>query len=203
MPFKLTFLSADVPLTKTITRKADGSIKKSGYPMVGKFTSETIEIRDLLHFNEALVKRANSPEKPCLLKGTINTSIVNASRAGSTKTNDTTQWVCLDLDNAKFSAPEEVMRALGLGDLSYIVQYSSSYKLSTSKNLSCHIFFVLSKPVPAPRLKAWLMHLNLNIPAFETGITLSSSQQCVHWPLDITACQNDKLLYTTLLDRPV
>ena len=197
MPFKLTFLSADVPLTKTITRKADGSIKKSGYPMVGKFTSETIEIRDLLHFNEALVKRANSPEKPCLLKGTINTSIVNASRAGSTKTNDTTQWVCLDLDNAKFSAPEEVMRALGLGDLSYIVQYSSSYKLSTSKNLSCHIFFVLSKPVPAPRLKAWLMHLNLNIPAFETGIILSSSQQCVHWPLDITACQNDKLLYVS------
>lgn len=194
MPFKLNFLTAASPLTKTIAKQTDGSIIKSAYPHVVNFTSETLQISTLQEFHEALTKRAFSPRKPCLLKGQIKRPLVDESRAGSTTTNEATQWVCLDMDNAKFSSPEEVMRALGLGDISYVVQYSSSYRVESTR-LSCHIFFLLSRAVSAKTLKAWLMKLNLTVPALETTITLSKSEQALHWPLDITGCQNDKLLY--------
>jgi hypothetical protein len=194
MPFKLNFLQAASPLTKTITKKADGSISKSAYPHIINFTSETLQISTLQEFHTALTKRAFDPRKPCLLKGQIKQPLQNESRAGSTTTNEATQWVCLDMDNAKFSSPEEVMRALGLGDISYVVQYSSSYRVENTR-LSCHIFLLLSKALPAKVLKAWLMKFNLTVPALETTITLSPSEQALHWPLDITTCQNDKLLY--------
>jgi hypothetical protein len=194
MTFKLNFLQAASPLTKTLTKKADGSISKSAYPHIINFTSETLQISTLQEFHTALTKRAFDPRKPCLLKGQIKQPLQNESRAGSTTTNEATQWVCLDMDNAKFSSPEEVMRALGLGDISYVVQYSSSYRVENAR-LSCHIFLLLSKALPAKVLKAWLMKFNLTVPALETTITLSPSEQALHWPLDITTCQNDKLLY--------
>lgn len=194
MPFKLNFLYAASPLTKTITKKADDTIGKSAYPNIINFTSETLQISTLQEFHAVLSKRAFDLRKPCLLKGQIKHPLVNESRAGSTTTNDRTHWVCLDMDNAKFSSPEEVMRALKLSDLSYVVQYSSSYKVESTK-LSCHIFFILNQSMPATFLKAWLMNLNLTVAALETTITLSPSEQALHWPLDITACQNDKLLY--------
>ena len=194
MTFKLNFLQAASPLTKTLTKKADGSISKSAYPHIINFTSETLQISTLQEFHTALTKRAFDPRKPCLLKGQIKQPLQNESRAGSTTTNEATQWVCLDMDNAKFSSPEEVMRALGLGDISYVVQYSSSYRVENTR-LSCHIFLLLSKALPAKVLKAWLMKFNLTVPALETTITLSPSEQALHWPLDITTCQNDKLLY--------
>lgn len=194
MSFKLNFLHAAAPLTKTITRKADGSIGKSAYPHITNFTSETLQINTLQEFHAALSKRAFDVKKPCLLKGQIKHPLVNESRAGSTTTNEATHWVCLDMDNAKFSSPEEVMHALGLSDISYVVQYSSSYRVENTR-LSCHIFFLLNRPLPAKILKAWLMKFNLTIPALETTITLSKSEQALHWPLDITGCQNDKLLY--------
>lgn len=194
MPFKLNFLTAASALTKTIAKQADGSISKSAYPHVLNFTSETLQINTLEEFHGALTKRAFDPRKPCLLKGQIKRPLSNESRAGSTTSNEATQWVCLDMDNAKFSSPEEVMRALGLGDISYVVQYSSSYRVENTR-LSCHIFFLLNQALSAKTLKAWLMKLNLTTPALETTITLSKSEQALHWPLDITSCQNDKLLY--------
>lgn len=196
MTFALTFLTASLPLTKKIEKLADGTLYKTPYPMVANFTSETVPIKDITEFHKHLLNRASSAKKPCLLKGTLATPLVMESRKGTTNTNDSTSWVCLDIDDAKFSSPEEVMRALGLETISYVVQYSSSYKLGTNKNLSCHIFFILSKAVAAPQLKAWLMHLNLTVAALETTITLSKSNASLHWPLDISTCQNDKLIYT-------
>lgn len=198
MAFKLTFLSASLPLTKTIEKLADGTIKKSAYPMVSTFTTDTVEIDTIAQFHGALLSRATSPKKPCLLKGTIAHELVNESRKGKTNTNDTSSWVCLDIDDAKFSTAEEVMRALGLEDVSYVVQYSSSYKLGGNKNLSCHIFFILSRPIAAPEMKAWLMHLNQSVPSLESNITLSKAHAALHWPLDISTCQNDKLLYVAM-----
>jgi hypothetical protein len=195
MAFALTFLTASLPLTKTIEKLADNSYFKTPYPLVANFTSETVPIKDITEFHAALIKRASSAKKPCLLKGILATPLVMESRKGTTNTNDSTGWVCLDIDDAKFSSPEEVMRALGLETQSYVVQYSSSYKLGKNKNLSCHIFFLLSKVVAAPQLKAWLMHLNLTVPSLETNLTLSKSNASLHWPLDISTCQNDKLIY--------
>lgn len=198
MSFKLTFLSASLPLTKTIEKLPGGEIFKSPYPLVSAFTTETVEIDNIAQFHKELLARAASAKKPCLLKGTIARELKNESRKGTTNTNDSSAWVCLDIDNAKFSSSEEVMRALGLENLSYVVQYSSSYKLAGNKNLSCHIFFLLTKPVAAPQMKAWLMHLNQSVASLESNIELSKSNAALHWPLDITACQNDKLLYIAM-----
>ena len=197
MAFPVTFLTASFTLTKTIEKLPDGTLFKTPYPLVSSFTSETLQINNIQEFHAALIYRARHAKKPCLIKGKLNKELVCESRKGTTQTNDKTQWVCLDIDDARFSSPEEVMRALGLDDISYVVQYSSSYRL-TNKNLSCHIFFILDKPMPAPELKAWLMHLNLSIGSLESCISLSKSNAALHWPLDITTCQNDKLLYVAM-----
>lgn len=196
---KITFLSASLPLTKTIEKLTDGTIFKTPYPLVSNFTSNTINVGTIDEFYERLVTSATSTRKPCLLKGEIERELSNESRKGTTRTNDSTSFVCLDLDRASFSTPAEVMRALSLDDISYIVQYSASYMLDRKdKRLSCHIFFLLDKPKPAPQLKAWLMHLNLSTPVLEKDIELSTSGASLHWPLDITCCQNDKLIYTAM-----
>lgn len=195
---QVTFLSASLPLTKTIELK-DGEIIKSAYPLVSNFTSDTLECKNIDEFAKLLVTAATSARKPCLLKGPLAKPLQNESRKGSTHTNDETQLVCLDLDKASFSTPDEVMRAIGLDNISYVVQYSASYKLDKKdKRLSCHIFFFLDKPVRAPRLKAWLMNLNQTVPSLERDIELSLSQAALHWPLDITCCQNDKLIYIAM-----
>lgn len=156
---KITFLSASLPLTKTIERLADGTIFKTPYPLVSNFTSKTRDINTIDEFYKALVTSATSARKPCLLKGEITRELSNESRKGTTRTNDPTSFVCLDLDRASFSTPAEVMRVLGMDDISYVVQYSASYMLDRKdKRLSCHIFIMLDKPKPAPQLKAWLMH---------------------------------------------
>lgn len=197
--FKLTFLSASLPLTKTIELLPDGTLFKTPYPLVSNFTSHTSDIATIQDFHKLLLKYAVSPQKPCLLKGNLTRELVCESRKGTTQTNDSTQWVCLDLDKAPFSSPEEVMRALGLEDISYIAQYSSSYKLDKKdKRLSCHIFLLLNAPIAAPQLKSWLMHLNQSVPVLEKAIELSKSAAALHWPLDITTCQSDKLLYTAM-----
>lgn len=191
----LTFLSASVPLTKTITLK-DGVIHKDSYPLQNKFTSNEIEIDSVAKLYEAIKAASQHPAKPCMLKGNLARPLVNESRKHGTRTNTTTEMVVFDLDRAPFNTPDEFMKAVNLHDISYVVQYSSSYKLDKKdKTLSCHIFCLLSDPRPAPELKAWLMHLNLTTEVLKSALTLSNSQVALHWPLDITCCQNDKLIY--------
>ena len=112
MTIPLTFLSASLPLTKTIEKLSDGTIHKSPYPLIVNFTSETVEVKNIQEFHAALLHRATHKRKPCLLKGKITRELVAESRKGTTVTNDKTQWVCLDIDDARFSSPDEVMRAL-------------------------------------------------------------------------------------------
>ncbi len=191
----VTFLYAPQRLVKTITQLANGEIRKSAYPHAKNFTSETVDVTNLLDLYNALSGRALDPRKPCLLKGRVNRPLISESRRNSTSTNDRTQFLVLDPDEAPFSSPEELMRALKLGDVSYIVQYSSSYRLSKSKRLSAHIFIMLDRPMPAPSLKSWLMQMNLDTPALKSALTLSNSQAALKWSLDITSCQNDRLIY--------
>lgn len=188
---KLTFLKAGLPLTKTI--KADGT--KTPYPFVSKFTSEEITIKTLADFYKHLVAKAADASKPCLLKGNLSEQIVNAPRKGLMPPNTQTRWVCFDLDDAPFSAPEEFLKAVKLDKVSHIVQYSSSYGLKKSKTLSCHIFMLLDRGMTPQHLKAWLMHLNFSTPVLEKALRLSNSNMALRWPLDITTCQNDKLIY--------
>lgn len=191
----VTFLYAPQKLVKTITQTADGKIHKSQYPLAKHFTSHTVEINTLVDLHKSIASHAVDPRKPCALKGRIAREITDESRRNSTSTADRTQWVVLDPDEAPFTSAEEMMRALKLQDVSYIVQYSSSHKLTQSKKLSAHIFIMLDAPVPAPTLKSWLMQLNLETPALRNALSLSNSKAALKWPLDITSCQNDRLIY--------
>lgn len=191
---KIATLSGAVPLTKSFALE-DGVITKTPYPHLANFTSTTHEVSTIKELYVVIQAAANAGH--CLIKGELSRDLVNESRAGSTNSMAATQWVCLDLDDTSFKTPEEVMKALGLNDISYIVQYSASYGITT-KTMGCHIFFLLSAPIKANLLKLWLQHLNLSIPALRKDIQLTKSGASLHWPLDITCCQNDKLLYIAL-----
>ena len=63
------------------------------------------------------------------------------------------------------------------------------------KGLSTHLFFLLDNEESPALLKKWLISLNLNIPLLKDNIKITKSNVALRWPLDITTCQNDKLLY--------
>lgn len=187
----IVFLSADIPLTKTY-RKTKKGIEKTSYPLVDRFTSYVEKVDSLSDFFAAIGTHAS--EGRCLLKGTIYADLDDESRAGATERNGQTEWVCLDVDGVQVGSVDDFMEALGWGSLSYIVQYSPSHGI-VDDLLHCHIFIMLDKPVSAPLLKQWLIDVNFNTDLLSSQFRLSPSQNFLTWPLDITTCQNDKLLY--------
>ena len=188
---RVTFLEAAQPLTKTITPEG-----KTPYPMVKNFTSHEENITDISGLFKAIT--AHAKQGHCLLKGTIQRPLVKESRQGATKGDAPTQWVCLDFDRHTVAATgtdiDSELTRLGIGDVSYVLQYSASHGLKENEGtISAHVFMLLDSPVPAPTLKAWLMDKNLSV--FHDDLRLSRSKNTLSWPLDITTCQNDKLLY--------
>ena len=214
----LNFLSADVPLSKSYTLSHERIIK-SPYPHVTYFSSHQTTISTTVELYKEI--KTHAAKGHCLLKGTLNRPLAHESRAGSTNSDDETQWVCLDIDGLHgFTKPQEIMDLLGLQDITYIVQWSASAGIDTERGMSCHLFFLLDTPVRAPILKQWLMHLNLNARhtvtervtetvkgktrntqrevisrPLRTQIRLTRTGAALRWPLDITVCQNDKLIY--------
>ena len=196
---KVIFLEAKVPLTKTFTQKA-GDLTKTPYPFVWEFSSHEESIASLNQFEVHL--QAHAALGHCLLKGTIRKPLILESRAGSTDTNSQTEWAVLDLDGL----PEHIddtgvrttvtlfLNALGLKDVSYVLQWSASYGIQNQK-IRAHIFFMLDKPTAAPLLKQWLIHLNHSTPMLNAALTLTKTGNALSWPLDVSACQNDKLIY--------
>lgn len=61
--------------------------------------------------------------------------------------------------------------------------------------MHCHVFMLLEEPCHPTLLKNWLKYINLSTSQISSGLCLSKSQNSLLWPLDITTCQNDKLLY--------
>jgi len=188
----ITYLVAPVPLTKTYIKK-DGVISKSSYPMAYEFTSVTEAIPDLVSFARSMAKHA--AQGHCLLKGEPLKELVNESRAGSTTSNGTTDWICLDVDGIPNCTAAEFMQHVKLDHVQHIVQFSASYMIE-SKDLKCHIFLQID-PLAAPIIKQWLIQLNHATPILRGAMTLTKTGNSLRWPLDITACQNDKLLYIT------
>lgn len=179
-------------LTKAYTKLPDGTLQKSSYPHAYEFTSHPENITSLVQFEAVLNTHASLGH--CLLKGIPSKSLVKESRAGSTNTQDATDWLCLDIDGLPATTVEELMSEIGLGSTSYIVQWSASYLVS-DQLLRCHVFVRLDRMVAAPTVKQWLMNLNLTIPRLSGAQTLTKTGNSLTWPLDVTACQNDKLLY--------
>ncbi len=185
---RVFFLSADVPLTKSFL--ADGT--KSDYPLVNKFTSHEEEVSTSKELFEVI--SAHAKKQHCLIKGQLSRPLVHESRKNTTSTDEATQWVCLDFDRHEASDIDKELAKIGLGDVSYVLQYSSSHGMADNDGtISAHVFMLLNKPLPAPTLKAWLMDINLK--QFRSALRLSRMKSVISWPLDITTCQNDKILY--------
>lgn len=187
----LFFLHSYVPLTKLFI-SSNGALTKTPYPFVWEFTSVQEQATDLHQMHKLLVDHA--AQGHCLLKGTITKPLVKESRAGSTSTGSMTEYIVLDLDGLDAPTIDVFLGVLGLGDVSYIVQWSASYGIE-NKLLRAHVFMMLDRPYAAPLLKQWLIQLNHEVPMLSMGLKLTKTNNAISWPLDISACQNDKLIY--------
>lgn len=187
---RINFLEARQALTKSFTQK-DGVIEVSSYPHASEFKSHHYAVTTLEGFYAHLVARAATGH--CLLKGELSKELNFESRAGSTDPFTPTQYLVIDVDGLVDFTPDLLMEKLGMADVSYIIQYSSSQGVLPKKGLSCHIFVMLQRPAVPQALKQWLIKCNLDICANQ--LTLTRSGCALHYPLDITACQNDKLIY--------
>ncbi len=197
---QLTFLaghegSRTVPLTKRFSLDEHGDLVKHSYPHVHRFTTFYENVSSLSQFEKALKKHAK--QHHCLLKGYTTEHLQCESRAGLTDSATATEWICLDIDGiADITKPADLLAEIpDLRGVHYVVQYSSSQGVDPNKGLSAHIFMMLTEPVEPLRLKEWLKHLNLTVPILRDNIRLSPTGAVLTWPLDITTCQNDKLLY--------
>jgi hypothetical protein len=190
---ELTFLSSNVSLSKAFSRTPDGALIKHSYPNSRFFTSHTFSLGNIAEALPALQQHAAAGH--CLLKGSTIKPLVNEPRAGSTLPSTPTNWICFDLDHSDFQSTDEFLAAIGCAGVSHIVQYSASYGIETDRGLTAHLFMELDQPVDPAVLKRWLMQLNLTVPALATRLQLSASFMALRWALDITTCQNDKLLY--------
>ena len=182
-------LSGSTRLVKTIQLTDSKEIIKTPYPNTLNFTSTKCEVSTIKSFYKLL--QTVSKAGKCLIKGLLSKTLKNESRAGSTISEQATEWICLDLDGVSHPTSQAFLDHLQLSNTSHIVQYSASQGLTTK--LYAHIFILLSAPLPPSYLKAWLQHLNLTY--LKEEIALSPTGIALKWPLDITACQNDKLLY--------
>lgn len=192
---EITFLEGARPLTKQFNIDPETKeIVKGSYPHILNFTSHTSTIDSLAELHTAVIQ--HSALGHCLLKGEIQKPLVDQSRAGSTSPLTPTSWVCLDIDGLPIESPEELIDHIPeLRNVSYILQLSSSQGIDIDRGYSAHLFFKLAKPLVPSQLKDYLTHLNLDIPLLEASIQLSPTGAALTWPLDITTCQNDKLLY--------
>lgn len=194
-----------MPLTKSYALQADGTILKSSYPHAYEFTSHQESCPDLPSLLRAIDKHAGLDH--CMLKGEIKTPLISQSRAGSTTTQDATDWLCFDVDGLpdtylpndtsatrRAYTVDHLMADIGMVDVSYVLQWSASYGIN-DKALRCHVFVQLDRKVSAPLIKQWLIHLNHTTPSLRTAQSLTKTGNSLTWALDITACQNDKLLY--------
>lgn len=190
---KVTFLGADVPLTKTFYMK-DGKIEKIGHPRILNYTSheENVETISDLH---ALLQ-THAAQGHCFLKGNVIRPLVKEPRAGTTNPNEETSLLLLDIDGIKGeSYVESVLAQCKLLGADYIVQWSSSSGVIPERGMSAHVFVMLDKPYAPAILKQFLTQWNLNVPILISNVGLTRTYNALRWPLDITTCQNDKLIY--------
>lgn len=201
---KFTFLAADKPMRKSYELDTSGELVKHSYPFVYDVSSTEISVLSLSGLLPHLQRHAKLGN--CLLKGNLGRPLVSESRAGSTNPDEKTDWICLDLDGVTgHTSPDTFLSSIGCGDVDYILQWSSSMGIENNNGLRCHILMLLDKPVHPQVLKHWLMNLNLTEPTLSKQIELTKTGNALRWPLDVTTCQNDKLLYIAppLLDPKI
>jgi hypothetical protein len=194
---KITFLSAAVPLSKSYEEIAPGNYREESYPHVAKFSSLEYDVTDICQFHDYMV--AASEQGMCLLKGNLDRPLVDESRAGHTNSSDPTMWVCLDVD---YTVPHAIQPAQWLDnlhpcfkDVSFIFHYSAGQNIKTHDGWRGHFFILLDEEVTPAALKQWLIHLNITHDELRSNLALCASGAALRYPLDITTCQNDKLIF--------
>jgi len=200
---RVNFLGAsdETPLSKTFEEIAPGKYREESYPHISKFNSIERTINTTEDFYNHIVACAN--EGLCLLKGELDRPLINESRAGHTEASTPTSWICLDVDyTVKDRTPPEFLEALGTAfvDVNFIFQKSSSMhikaeSLDDQRGWRGHFFVLLDSPQSPQALKQWLIQANLGASFLLPNIGLSASGGALTFPLDVTTCQNDKLLY--------
>lgn len=191
----ITLLRADRPLTKSLIKQPDDTWLTEPYPNVKFFSSANLEVGDPDTLFHVLKEAATHPDC-CLLKGVIETPLVNEPRAGKTTASEPTRYLVLDLDfSVGFDSVDAFMEAIGLGNVTYCFQHSASAGWKYAPGLRGHVFVMLSRAVSPPLIKEWLRWLNITIPALREQISLNATGLGLKWPLDLTTCQNDKLIY--------
>ncbi len=188
-------LTSDQPIIKSYTRDPKTQVVSAkSYPFIYEVTSsehQVASLNDLFKVIQVVAKR-----KGCLVKGELSRPLIKESRAGSTDPDKASNWVCLDLDGIEnYQTIDLYLEDIKCGGVDYILQWSSSMGIENKAGFRCHVFMMLDKPMHPKLLKHWLMNLNLSTPALSAQLSLTKTQNSLRWPLDITTCQNDKLLY--------
>ena len=183
---KLYSLEAAIPLRKTISERGT-----EPYPGVLNFTSHEHTVSSLEDFDRVLSHAADQGH--CLLKGELNRPLHNESRRGTTTRDGETQWLCGDFDGVLLPSVGQALQQLGLNDVDYIRQHSASAGILPG--VRAHIMMMLAEPETPQFLKKFLQYLNFTTPVFADNFELSSTNDSLKWPLDVSVCQNDKLIY--------
>ncbi len=186
------FLSADKPIVKSYELGPQNELIKHSYPFVYEVTSHEEHPKSLQDLAVLMQKHAKLGR--CMVKGKLQRPLVKESRKGSTDSEEKTDWICLDLDGIEgYQTVDLFLEAIGCGDTEYVVQWSSSMGIENKAGFRCHIFMRLDQPAHPQLLKYWLQDLNLRV--LDSQLELTKTGNSLRWPLDITTCQNDKLLY--------
>lgn len=186
------FLSANKPIVKSYELGPQGELIKHSYPFVYEVTSHEEHPKTLQAL--ATIMQRYAKQGRCMVKGKLQRPLVSESRKGSTDADEKTDWICLDLDGIEgYQTVDLFLEAIGCGDTEYVVQWSSSMGIENKAGFRCHIFMRLAQPTHPQILKHWLQDLNLRV--LDSQLELTKTGNSLRWPLDVTTCQNDKLLY--------
>lgn len=190
---RATFLSASSPLTKTFAL-VNGQLEKTSHPRVIDCSSYEHEFDDIETLHNLFLAHAEAGH--CFLKGNVTRQLVNESRAGATDLNEPTRVLLLDLDGLK-QVPdvESFLAQIKLGDVDYIAQYSCSMGVIPERGISAHLCMLIDKPWFPSMLKQWLTAVNLGNPVLRQNLGLTKTNNALRWALDVSTCQNDKLIY--------
>ncbi len=197
----LTFLSAAVPLSKTLTYAAHtDSYTTSAYPMVKKVTSHEVTVPDLFSFGEAIIEQGLL--RRCLMFGTLDRPLSDESRAGHALKDVPHEWVCFDFDKVPYpptidgacTAIEELLPAVCQG-VECIIQLSPSCYLPNASRLSAHVFMKLQRPVSTKELKEFLTWCNFQNPKLRDLIGLTDNASALTMRLDRCVADPSRLIY--------
>lgn len=195
MTFEAFFLAADKPIVKRYEiDPSTNQLVKHPYPFVYEVTSTGHTCQTLHDLHTHI--QTHAAQGHCMVKGELGRDLVHESRKGTTDAEQPTEWICLDLDGINnYQSVDAFLMDIGAQDVDYILQWSSSMGIENKGGFRCHIFMQLDRPVAPQLLKNWLTDLNLSRSTLSNQLELTKTGNSLRWPLDITTCQNDKLLY--------